>query len=269
MTIAVTQPLRAINVGRLGISGNHDLMVGLIRRNAHLAVIANGLWAFERSLPPDLEIYRISPHLTVALLLLVALTLWTARIYGRLMVAAWYGLRWLSLEWTGVQWVRKNDHNFRVTFYRPKDGSIKIDATTRLERLEHELSAIEERRVRILTEGAKLLVYVAIYALIPAGYVFSYELMNAEVHRFLDQWHFVRYAQVLWFYLMIVPVLVTISLTAFDWLTYICGAQFVPGAKMHDPVIADKTLETMRAEGVHGKAAFVGKKLASMQLGSV
>jgi len=261
------QELKAIDVGRLGFSGFHDRMLEGFTDNTQKSAIACAMWVWMPVLSAHLETYKLSPHVTAALLLKLALGLWTAKVVTPLLTATWFAMRWLRLEMAGVQWVRRNDHNFRVTYFRPKDGSLKFDQSTRAERLSHELQVMDWRRKTFWNSGIRLAAYGVIYVLIPSAYVFSFELMNAEVHTFLDRWRFVYWAQLVWCYLYVIPELVSFCTVGFEWFAYTSGAQYIPGAKLRDPVIPDKTLETMRAEMSHGAAPVVDPEEAARRLG--
>ena len=248
---------RNIDVGTRGLSGHYSVMVGNIRTSGPRAIQIFGIWLWVLSLPPDIELYRFSPHITLALVLKLALQVWTVRVWWELLVALWYAMRWTGLEMAGLEWIRRNDNDFRVTYYRRKDGSTKYDETTRKQRLDQELDTRQFRRTSLLRDGAKLVAFTVVYYLLPAAYVFSYELMSPEVHRFLDRWNAPFYIQWIWFYVLLVPLIVSVSVTVFENFIYWSGAQFIYGAKVRDPVIPDKTLETMRGEVVHGDTGFV------------
>jgi hypothetical protein len=248
---------RDINVGSRGITGHYATMIQNLRVYGPSAIQIFGIWLWVLSLPPDIVLYRISPHITLALILNVALLVWTVRVWWQVLVALWYALRWAGLEMDGLEWTRRNDNDFRVTYYRVKDGSLKYDQSTRVQRLDQELQTTEFRRSALLREGAKLIAFTIIFFILPAAYVFSYELMSKEVYQFLERWNALFYIQWLWFYVLLVPLLVSVSLTIFENFVYWSGAQFIAGAKMRDPVIPDKTLETMRLEEVYGGARFV------------
>lgn len=257
---------RDFTVGPRGVSGHYSVMMTNLRTKLPEAILVVGVWLFAATVPPTID-YRISPHITVALILKLALLYWTVKVGWPLVKAVWYGLRWLALEIRGVQWVTRNDHELRVTFYRVRDGSLQFDGTPRTARLQEELNASQNRKSALLREGWKTVLCAVGYFLIPFAFSLAYEIARQpEAQAFLARWNAIGVAEWFWFYLLIIPPLVGFVLTLFESAVYLTGAQYIYGAKLTDPPKPEKTLETIRDEQAHGNAEFVPPDAAAEQL---
>ncbi len=116
-------------------------------------------------------------------------------------------------------------------------------------------------------ETGRLALFGIGYFFIQLAFGLAYEVVNRpDVEAFLTKWDAVAIAQWFWFYLLVVPPLVGVALTIFESFVYATGAQYIPGAKLVDPPISEKTLETIREERAHGGADFVASDAAAQQL---
>lgn len=257
-----------IDVGSGGITGWYKQMVGGLRANLASAIISLGLWQWVLSWPPHL--LQISPGLSVPGIIKFFLMLWTLSVWGKIAISGWHGWLWLRLEAAGMHWVRLNDNVYRVTFWR-RDGNLQFDRSTWHHRLDEEISCLRHRRTAILREGGHLAALAAIFLLIAAVFDFLYrEIAYLDGGRslvsFLRHWNLAGVVLWLWFFFVIVPKSVEVGLIVLDEFVYRLGAQFVPGAKVRDRMLPPKTLETVRAQKVHGAADFVRAGEAARQM---
>jgi hypothetical protein len=265
MTAAPDGLDRDVDVGRAGISGFYSHMTTLVRSATPRAILSIGIWLVVLKLPASLD-YRPVPDISLAFVAKALLILWTAKLWWPLFQSLYYGAKWLGLEAMGIKWVTRNDHALRVTYYRIADGSIQFDDSTRANRLNQELQAAQYRRHTLLTNAIQIVSLAVAYIVVPLGLAYLDEFLNADVRNFLDGWNAVGVIRWFIFYLGIVPPLVYFALALFESFVYASGAQYIPGAKLTDPVIREKTLETMREEQTHGAADFVDPDDAARQM---
>ena len=250
-----------IDVGADGIYGFYAQLRSQLATHLAPALILLGVWLWAVTWPQGFFIYELTPDVSVVGIIKLALALFAAKSWWHVVKGLWFGLRWLRLEAQGLHWVQLNEHSYRVTFYR-SDGSLQYDKLTRQQRLDQEVSSIRHRR-QVLLRGAPVLAALVIgFLLIPAGIdVVNAELRyfdwGASVIGFLQDWHEVEAVQWLWFFFGIVPKAVPVALVVLDELIYRSGAQFIPGAKVLDPVRPPRTLESIHDQRVHGAADFV------------
>jgi hypothetical protein len=240
-----------IDVGDAGIDGHYTKMLGLLR-DATSEIIVNAIvWRWFLTFPLGTVIYRISPNITVIGLIGIALAVWTFSAWQPVAKSAWHAVRWLTLESQGLQWVTVNGHKVRVVLRRA-DGETRYDRTLRKERVDQEVSCIRHRNESLKREISPLIRSVVTFLILPLIFSFIFELMGPGVRTFFEHWHVEPIFLYFFFYGVVVISAVPVIWTLFDGFVHWTGAQFIPGAKVFDPPVAETSLETIQAQGVHG-----------------
>lgn len=254
-----------IDVGRAGLTGHYDHLTTSLRGSLPGVILTIGVWIIVLRLPSSWDA-QLAPDISLRAIFLLAVLIWTAKVWWPLLYGLYFGAKWLMLEGQGVEWVVRNDHALRVTYYRCADKSIQFDETPRAQRLNQELQAAQYRKSTLMRSGIQLFAWFAAYIAAPLAFAYLYELLNSDARDFLDRWNAIGAVRWLMFYFLIVPQAVAFLLSVFEIFVYHSGAQFIPGAQLTDPVIREKTMETMREQQTHGAADFVSPDDAAQQM---
>lgn len=276
-----------------GISGFYDGMMGGVGvlTPQLIWLVAGWLWAL--NWPAPAAFIQIGPVLTLGLILKLALGVLTLRAVWDVFRAFSFADAWLKLEKLKLHTVVRNDHVFRVTYYRRSDHTIRWDGKTQDQRVDEEINMSRYYVNLLFQESIELGIVVLAILLVPLTFWLTPMLMGPEATAAVARWwhglsvdqlaaqardnwpslsNCLRWSDVrhllshmspggviiwLWVLFKVVPKLTQLGWTIFDARMHAIGCQYIPGAKVLDAVVATKTLETLRAERVHGGADFV------------
>jgi hypothetical protein len=232
------------------------------------ALMAAALWIWVSSWPRDFLSFEIADGVTFAMILKFCLIAWTAVVVIRLAIAFWHGAQWRRLERNGVTWVARNDQKLPVLFYRKEDGNVVLDETPHDKRLKIELMSTRARRASLAKTGVKLIVGVAVAAVLLLLANLALPQLGDDVVQFSSDWQVVPIAALGAFGVFVVPALSSMTVLLFEELVYRSGAQFIPAPRTAAPPTAPKTLEALRAETVHGTGKIASPAEAARQMSS-
>jgi hypothetical protein len=283
MTALAKRQLRDFNVGSRGITGHYDTMLGRLRDGTPKAVVVLAAWAWVMSWPPDTVIAKLGPVLTVAMVIKLGFLLWSVQVAVPILVGLWYGWRWRVLEHRGLQTIIRNDNRIRVTYYRRRDDSMLFDETTEQQRVAQEFQVNHQRRATVASELKQLALAFCILIGLPLAFwafpiitgwhidflrqPFDVDAMvaRAQTHPRLAEWlsrpdvHDILgrisiEGLTIWWALLskVIPAMSNLGWTLFSGYAHAIGSQYVPGAKVREQKIAERTMETMRTQKVHG-----------------
>jgi hypothetical protein len=253
-----------LDTGASGIGGNYQCARDQLLRCLMGAILVAAMVFVARGLPRPLP-SAVVPNLqwpisAWAFFLLgwgaVAGTVWCVWQAG----LAWeYGKAWLRLERHGIEWYFANGLWFRYTFRR-EDGSFQYDQETRDERLRNEIHAVRSRHGRMLRcakeAGIALVGVVVVSPLANWLYGFLYPSSSSWVV-FLVHWNAIGLVQ--WFVVVkyLREPVAGLAGQFLDDIVYRWGFQYLPFARVIDPVMPPTTLETVKEQMAQGGPGFV------------
>ena len=295
---------RDFDVGERGLTGMYDSMLGRFKDNSNTALVSLVLAVWVFSWPEPL--LKIGPILTLGFLVRCWALFWSWRAWAALAEGVWYGRRWLELERRGLLLTSKNEHVFRVIFYRHADDQMILDDKAQERRFKEEVWGSQSRkkeRIRQTKHLAKVTVqFIAIPIAIflfplvlrflfpgPASKVMallgqlnfdegvaafrtwsadhdsfrSYGasvsdwLMHPDVRAVFTSLTLAGFLTWWWFLFQIVPAATALGWTLFDDWVHVHGYQYIPAARVLEPIIDEKTLDTVATQKVHGASEFV------------
>lgn len=288
-----------IDVGGSGISGFYDAMMSYVKADAYDLTLVLLAWGWVAAWPTGFIGFPIWGFVTVTLLLKLLLLRWTLSFVPDLWEIRRHWKVWRRLEAQKPSWVTRNHHRFRVLFYWRKDGRLELDGSTRAQRSSEEIKVLRNRNTKLRDQKflyfkpvrnlVFILVAFALLRLFGTPLVASYLASNGGhfVPHDIAQWFWINlpwsgYAILLaqgqsffgrfgveemvvawWCGTAILPILIKHAILLWERKVYLSGAQFIPGARVLDPVEDEISMETMKDEMVHGSIAFVSPAAAA------
>lgn len=231
MREASAEPLRDVDLGVDGISGNYVKFIGQLGRASGDAIVIAGAWLYLRSLPPGAD-YPLTASISAIMLVKLALALWLFKTLWTFGQALIHGARWLRLEAGGMQWAQQDGESRRVIFYRSRDQIIRCDETSRTVLAAEDAAGRQYRKRAALQDGIVLAVLVAGYFYLPAGLVYVRAALSASQQGMFDHWDAGGLVRLVFVLFVIVPRSVDYSMMLLESIIHLAGAQFMPGAKL-------------------------------------
>jgi hypothetical protein len=272
------------DVGPRGITGHFDTMLGKLRQATPSALFAFAAWAWVWSWPPQTAFFRIGPVLTFGTVVKLALLAFTVWACAPLLMAVWYWANWRALEREGLRLQTRNDFPLRVIHSDPERG-VLFDQTTQTQRIYQARTATHNRQAAIWQGVRSVIVGFIWFLAVPIGIALLPKLTGHHLYFLTRPPDFPRMAAhalaageldtahwygrgdvrevlgqlsiegvVAWlvFFLVVVPRASNLFWRLYDGVVVWRGNQYVPGAKVLERLVAEKTLDTLREQQIHG-----------------
>ncbi len=256
MAAPTVQLGRDFDVGPRGISGHYSGMMTRLRKTTPYAIFAIAAWVWVRSWPAGAGFLRFGPALTLALILKIALIGWTVWKCAPLLLVIRDWSKWRALEAAGAQTIVRNDHRVRVVHYNSSTGHFVLDNATQQNRLETARNVHFALRSRLGKDGLSLTLWLGSFVLVFLGLFLLPRLAGHDIP-FLFQYLVVPMSPVgailaVLFFWKVAPSLSELVWDLYELAVFEAGNQYIPGAKFLEPMIAEKTIDTVRSQQTHG-----------------